>query len=241
MAFLVAGAVRLGVKAVKQGVAAHRDAQDLDAASERPVEYDRWGNEKKRGGPVYDLVMKVEGKGKGRAEGGAGTSPAVSQSSIVSERVLIRLRIMVMQMQWRVLTGRTICRNDEAAQTRRSRNQAVEKTTDRKTGTRSVRSVSPHPDPCSRSESAHSDRLLTFRGKRPHRPRTSKPSPLRSTSHDQASAPFRLTSHTPRIHHSPGPVSSPLNPTIPDRNRRPRAARRARACRMKGTNRSTRD
>jgi len=78
--FLIAGAIRLGVKAAKDGMAAHRDAQSPEAASERPVELDRWGNPKQRG-MVYDMVFKAETKGKGRAVAGssAGAGGAVDR------------------------------------------------------------------------------------------------------------------------------------------------------------------
>jgi len=82
--FLIAGAIRLGVKAAKEGMAAHRDAQNPEAASERAVELDRWGNPKQRG-MVYDMVFKAETKGNGRAVAGSSAGAGGAGGQNVSE------------------------------------------------------------------------------------------------------------------------------------------------------------
>jgi hypothetical protein len=67
MAFIIAGAVRYGAKAVKQGVQAHRDYNDPD----RATNVDQWGNPINPG-PIYNLVtkanQKMNSKGKERVK-----------------------------------------------------------------------------------------------------------------------------------------------------------------------------
>ena len=56
MAFIVAGAIVGGVKAVQSGIQAHKDFNDPAGPQPR---YDSLGNPKKPG-PVYGWVMKAE-------------------------------------------------------------------------------------------------------------------------------------------------------------------------------------
>lgn len=86
MAFLVIGAARFAVKGIKDGIQAHKDAQDPTFAErEQAVQMDRWGNPKKPG-PVYGWVMKAEQQRKGKAgaesgivTGGESVCPSINK------------------------------------------------------------------------------------------------------------------------------------------------------------------
>ena len=72
MAFIVAAAIRGGVKAVQSGIQAHKDFNDPAGPQPR---YDSRGNPKNPG-PVYGWVMKAENKLEERKNKGTAGSSA---------------------------------------------------------------------------------------------------------------------------------------------------------------------